>query len=183
MQHLSYNKFNYTCDKLMLIIKSRRLTTQEEISLAEEQASFRRCSTPVYHNYVQNAYHNVINWQTIRQKFTTNSQNSQLLRSPENTTGHHKKAQNRRIDSSDILKFRSGTGVHKVGFDINVGKIIMLAIVMPLQARIQLLDKGEVAKIMENNFFAASSKCQRSHATKTSSATSSYELQWIYYRQ
>ena len=39
------------------------------------------------------------------------------------------------------------------------------------QARIQLLAKGEVVKIMENN-----SKCQRPHATKTSSATSSYEL-------
>ena len=39
------------------------------------------------------------------------------------------------------------------------------------QARIQLLAKGEVVEIMENN-----SKCQRPHATKTSSATSSYEL-------
>ena len=40
------------------------------------------------------------------------------------------------------------------------------------QARIQLLAKGEVVKIMENNnFAAASSKCQRPHATKTISAT------------
>ena len=48
---------------------------------------------------------------------------------------------------------------------------------LALQARIQLLAKGEVVKIMENNIlFAASSKCQWPHATKTSSATSSYEL-------
>ena len=52
-----------------------------------------------------------------------------------------------------------------------------IVITVALQARIQVLAKGEVVKIMENNVFcAASSKCQRPHATKTSSTTSSYEL-------